>query len=78
VVVYTFNPSTQESVERERKGVEFLSVQLVSVEFMKLRGSLYRDSFTDSGCEENKLDTGEDRMSQNMRRSHKIRTDCLT
>ena len=36
----------------------------------------YCDSFTETGCRENKLDTGEDRMSQRMRRSQKIRTDC--
>ena len=28
------------------------------------------------GCRENKLDTGEDRMSQRMKRIQKIRTDC--
>ena len=36
----------------------------------------YWDSFTETGCRENKLDTGEDRMSQRMRRSQKIRTYC--
>ena len=37
-----------------------------------LLGQLYRDRLQ----RENKLDTGEDRMSQRMRRSQKIRTDC--
>ena len=32
--------------------------------------------FTETGCGENKLDTGEDRTNQRMRRSQKIRTDC--
>ena len=49
--------------------------EFVEVQF-KVRGSFYRDSFTETGCRENKLDTGEDRMSQRMRRSQKIRTDC--
>ena len=37
-----------------------------------LQGEFYRDRLQ----RENKLDTGEDRMSQRMRRSQKIRTDC--
>ena len=37
-----------------------------------LLGEFYRDRLQ----RENKLDTGEDRMSQRMRRSQKIRTDC--
>ena len=37
-----------------------------------LLGQLYRDRLQ----RENKLDTGEDRRSQKMRRSQKIRTDC--
>ena len=37
-----------------------------------LLGQLYRDRLQ----RENKLDTGEDRMSQRMRRSQKIRTYC--
>ena len=36
----------------------------------------YLDGFTETGCrEENKLDTGEDRTSQRMRRSQEFRTD---
>ena len=35
-------------------------------------------SFTETGCRENKLDIGEVRMSHRMRRSQKIRTDCLS
>jgi hypothetical protein len=34
------------------------------------------ESFTETGCRKNKLDTGEDRMRQRMRRSQKIRTDA--
>ena len=37
---------------------------------------LYWDRSTETGYRENKLDTSEDRMSQRMRRSQKIRTDC--
>ena len=40
------------------------------------REQFYRESFTGTGWRENKLDTGEDRMSQRTRRSQKIRTDC--
>jgi hypothetical protein len=40
------------------------------------RRQLGWDSCTETGCRENKPDTGEDRMSQRMRRSQKIRTDC--
>lgn len=36
----------------------------------------YWDSFMQPGYKENKLDTGEDRTSQRMGRSHKIRTYC--
>ena len=32
-------------------------------------GQFYTDSFTETGCRENKLDTGEDRMSQRMRKN---------
>ena len=35
-----------------------------------------RRSFTDRVQRENKLDTGEDRMRQRMRRNQKIRTYC--
>jgi hypothetical protein len=34
-----------------------------------------QDSYRETGWWENKLDTGEDRKSQRMRRSQKIRTD---
>ena len=40
------------------------------------RGSFYWEGFIETGCRENKLDTGEGRTSQRMRRSQKIRTDC--
>ena len=43
---------------------------------MEFRGSFYRDSVTETGFRENTLDTGEDIMSQRMRTSQKIRTDC--
>jgi hypothetical protein len=43
----------------------------VAVQLMEFRGS-----FTETGCRENKIDIDEDRMSQRMRRSQKIRTDC--
>ena len=36
----------------------------------------YLDSFTEIGCRENKLDIGDIRMSQRMKRSQKIRRDC--
>ena len=39
-----------------------------------LPGQLYRDRLQ----RQNKLDTGEDRMSQTRRRSRKVRTDCLS
>lgn len=32
----------------------------------------YCESFTDTGCRENKLDAGEDKMSQRMRRSRRL------
>jgi hypothetical protein len=51
--------------------VEFTVVQL-----REFRGSFYRESFTESGYRENKLDTVADKASQRMRRSQKIRTDC--
>ena len=35
-----------------------------------------QDIFTETVCRENKLDTEDDRMSQRMRISQKIRTDC--
>ena len=36
----------------------------------------YQESFTEIGWGENKPDTGKDRMSQRIRRSQKIRTNC--
>ena len=36
----------------------------------------YWDSFIEAGYREHKLDTGEDRTSQRIRRSQKIRTYC--
>ena len=36
----------------------------------------YWDSFTETGYRENKLGTGEGRVSQKVRRIQKIRTDC--
>jgi hypothetical protein len=38
--------------------------------------AVYQDSSIDRLQRENKLDIGEDRTSQRMRRSQKIRTDC--
>ena len=40
------------------------------------RGSFYWDSFTETGCRENELDTCEDRMNPQSRRSQKIRKHC--
>lgn len=43
-----------------------------SVEFSSIsqqRRKFYLDSFTKTDCRENKLDTGEERTSQKMRRS---------
>ena len=43
-------------------------------------GSFYQDSFTETGCRENKLDTGESKTSQRMRKililSQKTRIYC--
>ena len=39
-------------------------------------GSFYWESFIETGCRENKLDTGEEGTSQRMKRSQKIRTHC--
>lgn len=57
--------------EREFSGVAFVPVQ-----FIEFRSSFYRDSFTETGCRENKPHTGENRMSQRMRSNQKIRTGC--
>jgi hypothetical protein len=44
----------------------------------KKEAVFYQESFTGTGGRENKLDTGEDRMSQRMRKSQKIRKKCLS
>ena len=49
---------------------------MVAIQFMEFKGSFYQNSFIETGCRKNKLDTGEDRMSQRMKRSQKIRTNC--
>ena len=49
--------------------------EFVEVQF-KVRGSFYRDSFTETGFRENKLDTGENRMSQRLRGNQNITADC--
>jgi hypothetical protein len=38
-------------------------------------GSFYQDSFTETDCRGNKLDTGKDRMNQRIR-NQKTKTDC--
>ena len=42
----------------------------------KERKLFYWENFAKAGCRENKLDTSEDRMSQEMRMRQKIITDC--
>ena len=37
-----------------------------------------QETFTEAGCRKNELDTGEDKTSQRIRRSQRIRTDCRT
>ena len=39
-------------------------------------GQFYWDSFTETACRESNIDIAEDRTSQKMRRSQKIRTYC--
>ena len=56
-------------------GLQYSTVERVEPQRGR-RTQFYWESFTETGCRENKLDTGEDRMSQRMRRSQKIRTDC--
>jgi hypothetical protein len=53
--------------ERERKGVVVVGVSMWQFD---------QDSFTETSYRENKLDTGEDRRSQRMKRSRKIRIFC--
>jgi hypothetical protein len=86
-VAHTFNFSTQEKeacwslnsnqagllsqwVESQCNVSEFVEVQF------KVRGSFYRDSFAETGFRENKLDTGENRMSQRLRGNQNITADC--
>ena len=53
-----------------------VAVWLVAIQFLAFRDS-FMGTVLQTGCRENKLDTGEDRMSQRMRRSQQeIRTDC--
>ena len=59
----------------ERKG-EIFKDQGRKREEREGRGQFYRDSFTAISCRESKLDTGEGRMNQRMRRGQKIRTHC--
>jgi hypothetical protein len=40
-----------------------------------VRAQFYQETFTETGCRKNKLDTGEGRRSQKMR-SQKIRMHC--
>ena len=56
-------------MRRERKGKV---VREGAVQRERGRRQLWRDRLQ----RENKLDTGEDRRSQRMRRRQKIRTDC--
>jgi hypothetical protein len=57
--------------QKEKKGHS-------SAEREKERGQFYQETCTKTGGKEreNMLDTGEDRISQKMRRSQKIRTYC--
>jgi hypothetical protein len=36
----------------------------MALQFMEFRDSSYRDRFTKTGCKEDKLDRGKDRLSQ--------------
>ena len=49
---------------------------MVAVQLMEFKVSFYWDSFKETGCRENKLDTDEDKTSQGMRRGQKIGTGC--
>jgi hypothetical protein len=54
------------SVERQFNGLEFLAVQ-----FMEFIGSFYLDSFTDTDCKKNKLDTGEEKKKKRKEKKRK-------
>lgn len=62
--------------ENQSRGVEILAVQLVAIQFMVFRDRFYWDSFTQTGCIENKQGTEEDGMSRRMRRNQEIKIDC--
>jgi hypothetical protein len=52
-----------------------VAVWLVAIQFLAFRDS-FMGTVLQTGCRENELDKGEDRMSQRMRRSQQeIRTD---
>jgi hypothetical protein len=59
-------------ITQEREGERTGLTQVVVVYMWQL----YQDSYAKTDCRENKLDTGEDRMSQRIRRTQKIRTYC--
>lgn len=65
---------TQLSQEQDRKNRLLKSSREKEGEFLPRVD--YRDNFTKTGCKKNKLDTGEDRTRQRMRRSQKIKTYC--
>ena len=56
---------------REKGGTNLLKGQYKK----KKKRKFYWDSYRETGCRENKPDTGKDRKKQR-RRSQKIRTDC--
>ena len=60
------------STGREREG-KLLTREQHRERRKKRKGQFYWESFTETGCKENKLDTGKDRMSQRI--SQEIRTD---
>ena len=45
----------------------------LAVQFMEFRGSFDRDSFTETSYRENKLDTGEYKTRQKMKKTQMIR-----
>jgi hypothetical protein len=55
-------------MRRKRKG------KLLEGQGRERRRQFFRERFTETGYSKNKLDTGQDSMSQIMRRSQKIRT----
>jgi hypothetical protein len=58
---------------RERKGKLLKRKQQRE---RKGKGQFYQESVTETGWRENKLNTNEDKMSQRMLRSQKIKMDC--